>query len=145
VYLVDTNVISAAAPSHPAPPVLVEWMETHSAALFLSVVTVAEIEDGIAKSRRQGATRRSADLAAWFETILHLYGSRILAFDTSAARIAGTIADRARSQGYAPGLADIVIAATALHRGLTILSRDLKHFEPLGVVVIDPFAILPPI
>jgi predicted nucleic acid-binding protein len=144
VYLVDTNVISAAAPSRPVPPALVEWMDMHSASLFLSVVTVAKIEDGIAKSRREGATRKGSDLAAWLETVLHLYGDRVLAFDASTARIAGAMTDRARSQGQAPGFADIIIAATAQHHGLTVLSRNLKHLEPLGVVVIDPFSRLPP-
>jgi predicted nucleic acid-binding protein len=144
LYLVDTNVISAAALSQPAAPALVEWMDAHSASLFLSVVTVAEIEDGIAKSRREGATRKSANLAAWLETVLHLYDDRVLVFDIPTARIAGAIADRAGGQGQAPGLADIIIAATAQHHRLTILSRNLKHFEPLGGVVIDPFARLPP-
>jgi hypothetical protein len=73
-----------------------------------------------------------------------LYGDRILAFDTPAARIAGTLSDRARGLGYAPGFADIIIAATA-HHGLTILSRNIRHFKPLGVVVLDPFAALTPV
>src|SRR5258708_17743087 len=119
-------------------------MDTHSALLFMSAVTVAEIEDGIAKSRREGATRKSADLTAWLDTVLHLYGDRILAFDAATARIAGAMADRARGKGLAPGFADIIIAATAQHHGLMILSRNLRHFEPLDVVVIDPFAGLPP-
>ena len=144
MYLVDTNVVSAAAPARPVPPALVEWMDTHSASLFLSAVTVAEIEDGIAKSRREGATRKSADLAAWLETVLHLYGDRVLAFDTAIARIAGAMSDRARGLGQAPGFADIIIAATAQHHGLTILSRNLRHFEPFGVSVIDPFKRPPP-
>jgi len=118
-------------------------MDAHSASLFLSVVTVAEIEDGIAKARREGATRKSVDLSAWLETVLHLYGDRVLAFDTATARIAGAISDRARGSGQTPGLADIIIAATAQHHGLTILSRNLRHFEPLGVAVIDPFTRLP--
>jgi predicted nucleic acid-binding protein len=103
----------------------------------------AEIEDGIAKSRREGASRKSADLTAWLETVLHLYGDRVLAFDAPIARIAGAMADRARGQGHAPGFADIIVAATAQHHKLTILSRNLRHFEPLGVVVIDPFKRLP--
>jgi predicted nucleic acid-binding protein len=144
VYLVDTNVISAAAPSRSVQPALAEWLDTHSASLFISAVTVAEIEDGIAKTRREGATRKSADLAEWLETILHLYGDRILAFDAATARIAGAIADRARGNGHAPGFADIIIAATAQHHGLTILSRNRRHIEPLGVAVIDPFVRLPP-
>src|SRR6267154_1632178 len=144
MYLVDTNVISAAAPSRPASPALVGWMDTHSASLFLSAITVAEIEDGITKSRREGATRKSADLTAWLETVLHLYGDRVLAFDVATARIAGAISDRARGFGQTPGLADIIIAATAQHHGLTVLSRNLRHFETFGVAVIDPFTRLPP-
>src|SRR5690242_509011 len=99
-------------------------MDSHSASLFLSAVTVAEIDDGIAKLRREGARRKSADLSAWFDAILHLYGDRILAFDLAIARIAGAISDRARGLGHAPGFADIIIAATAKHHRLTILSRN---------------------
>jgi predicted nucleic acid-binding protein len=88
-------------------------MDAHSSSLFLSVVTVAEIED------------------------------RVLVFDAPIARIAGAISDRARGQGHAPGFADIVIGATAQRHRLTVLSRNTKHFEPLGVAVLDPFAALP--
>jgi toxin FitB len=144
LYLVDTNVISAVSPGRPAPAALVGWMDARSASLFISVVTVAEIEDGIAKLRREGATRKSADLAEWLKAVMHLYGDRILAFDAQAARIAGTLSDQARGLGHAPGFADIIIAATARLHGLTILSRNLRHFEPLGVTVLDPFAALPP-
>jgi toxin FitB len=145
MYLVDTNVISAATRSRLVSPALIEWMDTHSTSLFLSAVTVAEIEDGIAKSRREGATRKSTDLSAWLETVLHLYGDRVLAFDVATARIAGAISDRSRGLGQTPGFADIIIAATAQHHGLTILSRNLRHFEPFGVAVLDPFARLPPV
>ena len=143
MYLVDTNVLSAGAPSRVAPADLVAWMDVHSAELFLSAVTVAEIEDGIAKLRREGATHKATDLMAWLEALLHLYGNRILPFDTAIARVAGMLSDRARAQGQAPGFADIAIAATANHRELTILTRNLRHFECLGVPVADPFAALP--
>lgn len=144
MYLVDTNVISAVSPNRPAPVTLVEWMDTHSDSLFLSVVTIAEVEDGIAKLRREKATRRSRDLAQWLDAVLHLYGDRILAFDVPIARFAGELSDRARGKGHAPGFADIIIAATARHSALTILSRNVRHFEPLGVPVLDPFRALPP-
>jgi len=143
VYLVDTNVISAVGPSRPISTALARWMDDHSSELFMSAVTVAEIEDGIAKLRREGATRKSADLTAWLDTVLHLYGDRILAFDAATARIAGALSDRARGRGQAPGLADVIIAATARHHELTILSRNIRHLEPLGVAVLDPFAKLP--
>ena len=144
MYLVDTNVISAVAPNRPGHlRALVEWMDAQSASLFLSVVTIAEVEDGTAKLRRERATRRSRELAQWLEAVLHLYGDRVLAVDTSTARIAGRLSDRARGQGHAPGFADIMIAATARQHALTILSRNSRHFAPLGVPVLDPFAELP--
>ncbi|MBV9431704.1 MAG: PIN domain-containing protein, partial [Hyphomicrobiales bacterium] len=114
------------------------------ASLFISAVTVAEIEDVIAKTRREGATRKSRNLAAWLRALIHLYGNRILPFDTPAARIAGALSDRARSQGQAPGLSDIIIAATAKHHGLVVLSRNTRHFAPLGVSVLDPHHVIPP-
>jgi predicted nucleic acid-binding protein len=144
MYLVDTNVLSSSSPSRPAPRALVDWMDAHSVSLFLSVVTIAEVEDGIAKLRRERATRRSRDLTQWLEAVLHLYGDRILGLDTPTARIAGRLSDRARGQGHAPGFADIIIAATARQHGLTILSRNSRHFVPLGVPVLDPYKGLPP-
>ncbi len=143
MYLVDTNVISARAPSRVPLPELAAWMDANSAELFLSIVTITEIEDGIAKAQREGATRKARDLTAWLETVLHLYAARILPFDLATARLAGSLSDLARSQGRAPGFADIIIAATAQHHGLTVLTRNLRHFKSLDVPVHDPFAQLP--
>jgi toxin FitB len=144
-YLVDTNVISAAAPTTAVrPPELIQWMDSHSADLFLSAVTIAEIADGIAKARREGARRKASDLSAWLRTVLHLYGDRVLSFDSPTAEIAGALSDRARGRGHSPGFADIAIAATAHRHGLTILSRNARHFAPMDVAVVDPFRVLPP-
>jgi predicted nucleic acid-binding protein len=144
MYLVDTNVISGGAPSKAvAAADLVKWMDEQSAQLYLSTVTVAEIEDGIAKARREKARRKASDLMEWLETLLHLYGDRILPFDLVAARVAGAFSDLARSKGAAPGFADIAIAATAHSRGLTLLTRNARHFAPLGVPTVNPFERLP--
>ena len=118
-------------------------MDSHSDGLFLSAIAIAEIADGIAKTKREGARRKSADLAAWLQTVLHLYGDRVLPFDGAVAQVAGTLSDLARSRGHAPGFADIAIAATAHHHNLMILSRNARHFAPMGVPVIDPFDRLP--
>jgi predicted nucleic acid-binding protein len=144
VYLVDTNVISAGAPSKTASaPKLLAWMDENSTDLYMSAVSVAEIEAGIARLRRQGAARRADHLTAWLDTLLHLYAERVLPFEMEAARIAGALVDRAQSLGRAPGLADVVIAATAQFRGFTILTRNARHFEPFGVPFLDPFVRLP--
>jgi hypothetical protein len=143
-YLVDTNVISAAAPTAGIQrPELVAWMDAHSRDLFLSAITIAEIADGIAKAKREGASRKAADLAAWLQTVQHLYGDRILPFDSPTAEIAGALSDLARSRGHSPGFADIAIAATARGHDLTVLSRNARDFAPTGVAVLDPFEKLP--
>lgn len=144
-YLVDTNVISATAPTNAKRAELAAWMDSHSSALFLSAVTIAEIADGIAKAKREGARRKASALSAWLRTVLHLYGERVMPFDTPTAEIAGSLSDLARGRGHSPGFADIAIAATAGRHGLTILSRNLRHFASMDIAVIDPFQDLPPI
>ncbi len=114
-------------------------MDQYSDRLFLSAITIAEIEDGIAKVRREGATRKASALASWLETLLHLYQSRVLPFDVSVARVAGKLSDRARGKGHAPGFADVAIAATAGTLGLTVLTCNVHHFASLGVPVHNPF------
>lgn len=144
-FLVDTDVLSTGAPSKVRPiPALIEWMDRNSEKLYLSVITIAEIEDGIAKAGREGATRKAERLREWLETLLHLYSRRILPFDLSAARIAGALSDRARSRGHTVAFADLAIAAIARHQDLTVLSRNLKHYAALGVIALDPFEELPP-
>ncbi|MDR3536635.1 MAG: type II toxin-antitoxin system VapC family toxin [Acetobacteraceae bacterium] len=145
MYLVDTNVISAAAPTKAQPtPALEDWMDRHSTRLYLSAVTVAEVEEGIARARRTGAARKADRLTAWLETLLHLYGARILPLDVATARALGSLADRARGVGLAPGFADLAIAATAHIHDLTVLTRNLRHFQGFGISLHDPFATLPP-
>lgn len=139
-YLVDTNVISAASPTKAVPnPELTRWMDSRSNDLFVSAITVAEIADGIAKAKREGATRKSSDLLAWLRTLLHLYGDRVLSFDAPTAEIAGALSDLARGRGHSPGFADVAIAATAKRHDLTILSRNARHFFPMDVPIVDPF------
>jgi predicted nucleic acid-binding protein len=142
-YLVDTNVISAGAPSKSTHPALLSWMDENADRLYLSTVAIAEIEDGIAKLRRQGSAKRASLLREWIETLLHLYAARVQAFDLEAARVAGSLSDLARGKGHKPGFADIAIAAIAMANGLSILTRNLKHFTPFEVPAIDPFAALP--
>jgi predicted nucleic acid-binding protein len=144
VYLVDTNVISAFSTIVTVKNENVrDWLETQSATLFLSAVTVAEIENGIAKAAREGSAKKAAQLSAWLESVLHLYGDRILPVTTEVARLAGRLSDAARASGLSPGFADILIAATVRNAGLTILTRNTRHFAPLGISALDPWQLLP--
>ena len=144
MYLVDTNVLSVSAPTKAvAVPALAAWMDRNSTGLYVSVITVAEVEDGIAKSRRQGAHRKADRLAEWLETLLHLYSARVLPLDIPTATVLGRLSDQARGLGQAPGLADLAIAATAQNHGYTVLTRNLRHFGMLNVAALDPFEKLP--
>ena len=144
MYLVDTNVLSAETPIKAVSmPTLTAWMDRNSASLYLSIITVAEVENGIAKSRRLGAHRKAGRLSDWLETLMHLYGSRVLPSNLQTARCVGSLADLARSQGQAPGLADLALAATARTHGYTVLTRNARHFGPLGVPALNPFQLLP--
>ena len=118
-------------------------MDQNSERLFMSAVTIAEVEEGIAKTERQGAGRKATLLAEWLETILHIYSDRIIAFDVQMARIAGRLSDLAHGRGHAPGFADLAIAATARRRGYVVLTRNMRHFTSIGVAAHDPFAALP--
>ncbi len=141
-WLLDTNVLSAFAPGRPAvAPDVTAWFEEHTDELFLSAITAAEIEAGIAKLRRTGAVRRADDLRLWFDGMLGSYADRVLSFDLAAARIAGELGDAARAAGRHPGFADVAIAAIALSRGLVILTLNARHFDPLGAESRNPFAV----
>lgn len=139
LYLVDTNILSAGAPGKAeAHAALANWMDEHSASLRLSVITITEIEDGIAKAKREGATRKAKQLADWLESLVHLYNDQILPIDTASAREAGRLLDLARGQGRNAGLADMLIAATARLHGLVLLTRNVRDFEGCEVEVWDP-------
>ena len=143
-YLLDTNVISALAPSRSdRPPSLVDWLDRKSDELFLSVITATEVRDGIAKAGRAGATRKALALTAWWEQVEVRFADRLLAFDLQAATLAGALSDRARAAGLSPGFADIAIAATTAVHGYALLTRNLKDFQAFGIVALDPFATPP--
>jgi len=122
---------------------LVEWLDRHTASLYLPTVTVAEVISGIAKLRRAGALRRADAFEEWLETILDAFSRRVLPLDIAAARATGLLQDRAWSTGQTIGFGDIAIAGIAMANGLTVLTRNLRHFAPLGVPALDPFGELP--
>lgn len=139
-YLLDTSVISAFAPGRPAVEAEVAaWLVGKTDDLFLPAVAIAEIEQGICKLRRGGGIERAAALSQWLTGLLRDYGPRILPLDAAAARLAGQLADQAVVAGQHPGFADIAIAAIAGQGGLTILTRNVRHFAAIGVAHFDPF------
>lgn len=144
-YLLDTSVVSALAPGRETylPSVFGEWLQAHDAQLFLPAIAVAELSQGIAKLQRSGGMQRAERLEAWLDGLITGFKDRILPLDAQATRLAGRISDAAMAQGRHPGFADVAIAALAQNAGLVLLTRNLKHFEPLGVNCADPVMDLP--
>lgn len=143
-YLVDTSVLSLLAPDRAATNAdLATWLRSRSDRLFVSAVTVAEVEQGVCKLRRAGGQERADALAQWLDDLIEKGGDRILPLDARTARIAGRLSDGAVAAGRHPGFPDIAIAATAAAHNLVVLTHNGRHFAPLGVSFADPAAGLP--
>ena len=95
-------------------------------------MTVREIERGITQQQRHNPAF-ARDLAVWLDRVLAWYGDRILPVDAATARRWGQL-----SAALGNDSADLLIAATALEHGLTVVTRNVRHFEPTGVSVLDP-------
>ena len=132
MFLIDTNVLSALR-RRERNPAIVRWAESQRTAdLHISVVTVGEIERVITQQRRHNPAF-ARDLAAWLDRVLGWYGDRILFVDVATARRWGQL-----SAALGNDSADLLIAATALEHGLIVVTRNVRHFEPTGVSVLDP-------
>ena len=133
MYLIDTVTISELRGHRDA--LVVAWFERQRTTdLFLSVISIGEIERGISKQR--GTNPVFADsLAAWLDGVLAVYGERVLPFDMQAARRWGALTAVLGNES-----ADLMIAATALERGLTVVTRNVSDFHPTGVAVLNPFS-----
>ena len=122
--------------SHETPA----WFRARTQVLYLSTISAAEVEAGIAKPRRTGSGRRADNLRQWFDRILDEYADRLLSFDLAAARSADALGDAAQASGRYPGFADVAIAAIAKARELVVVTLNQRHFEPLGIEVFNPLA-----
>jgi predicted nucleic acid-binding protein len=99
-----------------------------------------EIEQGIRKLERKGTTRRAEALADWFRETVVIFSDNIVDLDRRSAIRAGTLTDHLLASGRHPGLADVLIAATAIVHGFSILTRNVRHFNLTGVPTFDPFS-----
>ena len=136
-FLLDTNCVSEAARRQPEPRVR-KWMEAADEdLLYLSVLTLGEIRKGIA-SLPQG-TRRT-QLETWLEIDLRpRFAGRILPVDEPIADRWGTLAEEAGRRGKVLSVIDALLAATAQHYNLTIVSRNVSHFTAVQVPIVNPW------
>jgi predicted nucleic acid-binding protein len=136
-FLLDTNCISEIVRPKPEPSV-VEWLEaTEETMLNLSVLTLGEIRKGLA-GLAQG--KRRTRLESWLEVELQTrFAGRILPVDTAIADRWGVIAAEAKRRGKALSVIDGLLAATALHHNLTVVSRNASDFMGVQVQVLNPW------
>jgi toxin FitB len=141
-YLLDTNVVSMlGARRHQQAPALIAWLDRNGTKVFLSVTTIAEMESGALKLRREGKTERADQIAGLVSAIITDFGDRILPMDVDTARLLARLGAETYQQPVA--LADLIIAATASRHGLVVLTRNMKDFARLSVKSLDPFTNLP--
>jgi predicted nucleic acid-binding protein len=140
-FLLDTNIISMLSPSAPDVPVpFLDWLERMDGEgrIFLSTVTIHEIEKGITLLDHKGATAKAAGLRGWLSGLLAGYSDKILNLDTDAAAVSGRLEADAIASGQAPGMADAIIAGIAQAHDLVVVTRNIRHFLPFGVSVSLP-------
>jgi toxin FitB len=136
-YLLDTPVVSELVRPVPNPGV-VGWLDAQDEAqLFLSVLTLGELEKGIAKladSRRKASLRKwvRSDLAMRFET-------RLLVVDRDVAERWGMLVGASERKGRSLPVIDSLIASQALTHDLTVVSRNVADFERCGAACLDPW------
>jgi len=136
-FLLDTNCISEAVSLKPDPRVLA-WMDAiDERTLYLSALTLGEIRKGIVTLVE---SKRRAQLEAWLEIDLrNRFGGRILPVDDAVADRWGMLAGEMKRKGKPMPTVDAMIAATALHHKLTVVSRNVNDFKNAEVPVFNPW------
>ena len=137
-WLLDTNVISEIRKRRPHRKVVTFVAEQPLDLLYISTVTLAEIRFGI---ELVSDVNRRAELAAWLaRKVRPLFAQRVLDVNEDVIFTGRLLVEQGRKSGYTFSQPDLFIAATALHHGMTVVSRDTREYERAGVPVFNPWA-----
>lgn len=136
-FLLDTGVVSELVRKSPSAAVL-RWLDgQEEGSLYLSVLTIGEIEKGIA--RLPASTRRSR-LQSWVRRdLVERFGGRLLPIDTRTAARWGAISGESENRGRPLPVIDCLIAATAQVHGLAVATRNVGDFERCGATCVNPW------
>ncbi len=136
-FLLDTNVPSELTNERPDPRVEAWLEDADDEQLYLSVITIGEVMEGLTA---MPVGKRRSGIQLWIEDVLRpWFAGRILPIDEAAAERWGILAGQRSLQGRPLGVADGLIAATALQHDLTVVTRNVKDFDGLGVTVFNPW------
>lgn len=132
MYLLDTNVVSELRKPKPHGGVVAWLQAVDEAKLFVSAVTLGEIQAGIELTREQDPDK-AAELEAWLDRLAQAYN--VLPMDAATFRQWARLMHRRSDTLYE----DAMIAATAITHGLTVVSRNVADFKALGLRPLNPF------
>jgi predicted nucleic acid-binding protein len=136
-YLLDTNIICEPTRPRPDRAVLVWLAETDEDCLYVSAATLAEIQRGVSRLPRGN---RRAGIQQWLDCdVLERFGDRILPVDHAVALRWGQIMAEAESSGRSMNPLDGFIAATAMARGLTLVTRNVGDFRDSVPQIVNPW------
>ena len=136
MILLDTVVLSELKKSKPNARVLTYLKCQTEDATFISALSIGEIEAGIERQRTQNP-EFATELEQWLVTLELQFAHCILPVTPAIANLWGRLCVQTGNKGI-----DNLIAATALFHNLTVVTRNVKHFEPTGVRVVDPFGVM---
>ncbi len=137
MFLLDTNAISEPKRTRPDPGVI-SWLNDQLLSdLHISVITVGELRRGIV---RLEPGRRRDDLDFWLADLILRYDERILPVDLDVTERWASLAEINRGAGRPSEMTDELIAATAHVHGLTVVTRNVRHFEHSGCRVLSPWS-----
>lgn len=135
-YLLDTNILSELKRPRPEAKVLAFIASQKLENLFVSTVTFAEIRFGIEKLQDQ--EKRSV-LYSWLDHELRpMFNGRVLSITEEIMLKWRILVEKGRKMGHTFSQPDLIIAASALHHGLTVLTRDVKEYEIAELPVVNP-------
>jgi toxin FitB len=138
MYLVDTDALSELRKGPKADAgVQAFFKEAHGlqTPLFVSVITLGEIRRGVELVRHRGDAAQARQLERWLEQVIGQFEEKILPFDVDCAQLWGHL-----RVPHAESPLDKQIAATALIHGLTVVTRNIAHYQLTGVSVLNPFS-----
>lgn len=134
--LLDTNVLSEGRRLGGNKKVRARLEATAEEDQFISVISVGEIAAGTAKL---DPGKRRRELEAWLDMAERFFADHILPIDRDIAHLWGDLTARLAKAGHTLHMADGLIAATALHHGMRLMTRNIKDFEPTGVLLANPW------
>jgi predicted nucleic acid-binding protein len=135
-FLLDTCVLSELVKPQPEPRVMAWINERKEAELHVAAMTLAELQRGVA---RLPVSRRKSELAEWLDKLNIGFAGRVLSFTAETAAYWGEMCARVEAKGCTMAAFDSIIAATAIERGLVLVTRNERDFAMAPIVVVNPW------